>query len=45
MEFQFVRQGTLYSVHTEVGNGPAAVKVEARELPQQPALEPSDEVA
>lgn len=29
MDFQFIRQGTRYSVHTEVGNGTAKVDVSA----------------
>lgn len=29
MNFQFIRQGTAYAVHTEVGNGIAQVQVTA----------------
>lgn len=32
MDFDFIRQGTHYNVHTAVGNGPADVQVTAHEL-------------
>lgn len=33
MDFQFIRQGTRYGVHTQVGDGPARVLVRA-EVPE-----------
>lgn len=33
MDFQFIRQGTRYSVHTKVGDGTAQVEVKTAEQP------------